>query len=81
MRPTIATRAGGLPELVRDGETGCLIRKGSVRQLAAALKACLVASEKAHAAGLRARDRLERDFPFDRMIRDHIGLYAAECKD
>ena len=81
MRPTIATRAGGLPELVQDGETGCLIRKGSVRQLAAALKACLVASEKAHAAGLRARDRLERDFPFDRMIRDHIGLYAAECKD
>ncbi len=80
MRPVLATRAGGLPELVQDGETGVLVRKGSVRALAAALKECLAAPEKAHAAGLRARDRLERDFPFDRMVRDHIGLYSAECR-
>ena len=80
MRPTFATRAGGLPGWVQDGATGSLVRKGSARALAAAMKECLVAPEKAHAAGLRARDRLERDFPFDRMIRDHIGLYAAEGK-
>ncbi len=80
MRPTLATRAGGLPELVHDGETGRLVRKGSARALAAAMKECLVAPEKTHAAGLRARDRLEREFPFDRMIHDHIGLYAAEGK-
>ena len=78
MRPTIATRAGGLPELVVDGETGRLVRKGSAGALAAAMKECLVAPEKAHAAGLRARDRLERDYSFDRMVRDHVGLYAAE---
>ena len=78
MRPTIATRAGGLPELVVDGETGRLVRKGSAGALAAALKECLVAPEKAHAAGLRARDRLERDYSFERMVRDHVGLYAAE---
>ena len=81
MRPTLATRAGGLPELVHEGETGRLVRKGSARALAAAMKECLVAPEKTHAAGLRARDRLERDYPFDRMILDHVGLYAAEGKD
>lgn len=75
MRPVIATRAGGLPELVRDGETGFLVNNGHVRDLAAALKNYLIAPEKAHATGLRARDRLERDFPFESMIRDHIGLY------
>jgi colanic acid/amylovoran biosynthesis glycosyltransferase len=80
MRPTIATRAGGLPELVHDGETGRLIRKGSVRELAAAMKECLVAPEKARTAGLRARDCLERDYPFDQMIRDHVGVYEAECR-
>ena len=78
MRPTIATRAGGLPELVQDGETGSLVPKGRARALAAAMKECLVAPEKAHAAGLRARDRLERDYSFERMVRDHVGLYAAE---
>lgn len=78
MRPVIATRAGGLPELVRDGETGRLIRTGSVRALAAAMKDYLVAPEKAHADGLRARAGVETEHPFDRMIQDHIGLYEAE---
>ena len=58
MRPVIATRAGGLPELVHDGETGNLVRNGHVRSLAVAMKECLVSPEKARAAGLRARDRL-----------------------
>ena len=80
MRPVIATRAGGLPELVLNGETGCLVRNRNVRALTAAMRDCLVAPEKAHAAGLRARDRIERDYSFDRMIQDHIGLYGAECQ-
>ncbi len=80
MRPAIATRAGGLPELVQDGETGRLVPNGRARALAAAMKECLVAPEKAHAAGLRARERLEREYPFERMVRDHIGLYEAEAK-
>ena len=80
MRPTIATRAGGLPELVVDGETGRLVPKGRARALAAAMKEYLVAPEKAHAAGLRARERREREFPFDRMVRDHVGLYEAEAR-
>jgi glycosyltransferase involved in cell wall biosynthesis len=77
MRPTIATRAGGLPELVRDGETGSLVRTRSVRDLAAAMKECLVMPEKAQAIGRRARAVLERDYSYDLMIRDHIGLYGA----
>jgi glycosyltransferase involved in cell wall biosynthesis len=80
MRPTIATRAGGLPELVADGETGRLVPSGRARALAAAMKDYLVAPEKAHAAGLRARERLERDYPFERMVRDHVGLYEAEAR-
>jgi glycosyltransferase involved in cell wall biosynthesis len=77
MRPVIATRVGGLPELVQDGETGCLVRSGNVRALAAAMRECLVAPEKAHVAGVRARDHVDRDYPFDLMVRDHIGLYGA----
>lgn len=80
MRPTIATRAGGLPELVRDQETGRLVRKGSARELAAAMKAYLIAPDVAQAEGRRARERLEREFPFGPMIRDHIGVYGAECR-
>lgn len=76
-RPVIATRAGGLPELVEDGQTGWLVPKGRVRALAQAMRVGLVAPEKAHATGLRGRERLERDYAFDPMIDDHIGLYEA----
>lgn len=80
MRPVVATRAGGLPEMVQDGETGRLVWKGSSRRLAAALREYLVAPAKAQADGVRARERLEQNYSFDRMIQDHIGLYAAECR-
>lgn len=80
MRPAIATRAGGLPEQISDGDTGILVSKRSSRALAAAMQAYLTAPENVRAAGLRARERLETEYPFDRMMRDHIGLYAAECR-
>ncbi len=77
MRPVIATRAGGLPELVDPGQTGWLVPKGRARALARAMRECLMAAEKAHAAGVRGRDRLEDSYGFDRMVEDHIGLYEA----
>ncbi|MDY0145286.1 MAG: glycosyltransferase family 4 protein [Kiritimatiellia bacterium] len=77
-RPVLATRVGGLPELVVAGETGWLVGKTSVRQLAQAMRECLISPDKARAAGERGRERLARDYPYSRMIEDHIGLYDAE---
>lgn len=77
MRPVIATRAGGLPELVRDGETGTLVPKGSVSALAAAMRDYLMVSAKAQAEGVSGRDHLEQDFSFERMVEDTIGVYEA----
>ncbi len=80
MRPVVATNAGGLPELVHDGKTGRVIREGNAYELAAAMKEYLVAPELACATGLRARAALVKNYPFDRMIQDHIGLYGAAVK-
>ncbi len=77
MRPVLATRAGGLPELVADGETGWLVPLRSARALAGAMREGLVAPEKAHAAGLRARDRLEAAYSFETMIEDYLGVYEV----
>ena len=77
MRPVLATNAGGLPELVRDGETGRVVRRGSSRELFMAMKEYLVAPERARAAGLHARAVLMNVYSFDQMIRDHMGLYEA----
>lgn len=80
LRPTIATRAGGLPELIRDGENGTLVPRRSARALAAAMQAYLIAPEHARRIGQRARDILEQNYSYDQMVRDHIGLYAAESR-
>ena len=81
LRPVIATRAGGLPELVRAGETGWLVpRRGGVRALAAAMRSCLVDPEATEAAGRRGREVLERDYAFDRMVQEHLELYRSECR-
>lgn len=55
--PVVATSVGAIPELVREGETGYLVRRGDVTQLAAAL-AALVANPDRRAAMGRAGQRL-----------------------
>jgi glycosyltransferase involved in cell wall biosynthesis len=40
-RPVISTYVAGIPELVRDGETGWLVPAGDVEALAGAMRACL----------------------------------------
>ena len=76
-RPVLATQAGGMPELVRDGETGWLVPNRNSRALAKAMKRCLLSPEQSRSLGMRGRERLERDYPFNRMIEDHVGLYAT----
>ena len=36
-KPVVATRVGGIPELVRDGETGRLLERGDIRGMAEAI--------------------------------------------
>ena len=77
MRSTIATRAGGMPEMIADGVSGWLVPKGNARALAAAMREALAAPEMARRAGQIARRALARNYPFGPMIAEHQGLYDA----
>lgn len=37
-RPVIGTRIGGIPEIIRDGDTGWLVEPGNIEQLAEAMR-------------------------------------------
>ena len=58
-RPLVASRTGGLPDLVADGETGLLVPPGDPEALAGALRQLLEDDGRrdamARAAGVRAR--------------------------
>lgn len=59
--PTIATRVGGIPEIIRDGETGVLVPPDSPDALAEAMLALLRDAPRRRALGEAAqRDALAR---------------------
>ena len=73
--PIVATRVGGNPELVRDGENGYLVPYGDAAALAAKLTKLLEAPEQARAMGMRGRQRVERELSLSRMADGHGALY------
>jgi len=73
--PVVGTRAGGLPEIVRDGETGLLVVPRFPESLA---KACLTLLENpslARRLGEAGRARVEETFDGKRMARETMALY------
>jgi glycosyltransferase involved in cell wall biosynthesis len=73
--PIVATRVGGNPELVREGENGFLVPYGDAQVLAEALRAMLSAPEQAREMGLRGRRRVETALSMEMMAEGHGALY------
>lgn len=69
-RPVVATKTGGVPELVEDGVNGLLVPPRVPEALAAALDRVL--NDRTLAARLAAagRERALRDFSLDRVVRE-----------
>ena len=74
-RPVVATRVGGVPEVVVDQETGLLVDPGDWRSLASAIEFLLAKPEAATQFGQAARQRIQRLFSFGRYIDDYDALY------
>ena len=73
--PVVATRVGGTPELVREGESGFLVPSGDPRALAEKLAQLLAHPEQARAMGQRGRAHVERELSMERMAEGHAALY------
>jgi glycosyltransferase involved in cell wall biosynthesis len=61
-RPVVATRGGGVPEIVQDGVTGLLVPMGDVSAMAGAVGQLLADPERAMQMGLAGRERVLRRF-------------------
>jgi glycosyltransferase involved in cell wall biosynthesis len=73
--PVVATRVGGVPELVVDGETGILIEPGDPRQLAAAIQELALSPERRQALGRAGARRAAEHFDAERAVQQLVSLY------
>ena len=75
-RPVVASRVGGLQEVVVDGETGLLVPREDPAALADAVVSLLRDPARAAELGRKARERAVRDFGWDRYVEAHVELYG-----
>jgi glycosyltransferase involved in cell wall biosynthesis len=74
-KPVIATRIGGMPELVRDGENGFLVEPGNVLELTEKISYLISKPEEVLKMGKLARRTAEEEYSADRHYESIINLY------
>lgn len=75
-RPVVATRVGGLPEVIKDGETGVLISRDHPAGMARALVELARSPDRGEDLGRAGRARQQRSFSIDAMTRAYADLLA-----
>jgi glycosyltransferase involved in cell wall biosynthesis len=73
--PVIGTRAGGIPEIVEDGESGLLVSPGNRAELADAIVALLEDEGRRRRIGEAGRRRVEAEFSAGRMAERAVAFY------
>lgn len=74
--PVIATRLGGLPEIVHDGVTGWLFERGDDRALKKALEEAVTQPARSRSRGAAARRVAEERFDAHRHVEAIERIYA-----
>lgn len=73
--PVVATRVGGIPEIIKDRETGLLVEKEDPTALAEALKYLNTNPEKRLALGENLRKFVAKNFSIEKMIEETLKVY------
>jgi len=76
-KAVVATRTGGIPEIVIDGETGILVETGDPDALARGIGRLLEDPELAGSMGRRGRARALRNFTWDETVERYLSAYST----
>jgi glycosyltransferase involved in cell wall biosynthesis len=74
-KPIVATRTGGIPEVVVDGETGLLVPPRDEEALAGAIVRLLKDANLRRAMGEAGRTRARDLFSVERMVQNTLNVY------
>lgn len=76
-KPVVASRLGGIPDAVADGETGLLVPPNDPDALAAALLRVIGDRNLADRLGEAGRERARRLFSWEGVAERHLEVYAG----
>jgi glycosyltransferase involved in cell wall biosynthesis len=68
----IATRAGGIPEIIEDGKSGLLVTPGSAEEITIALNRLAASASLREQLGISGRRRVQERFELWRCAREHV---------
>lgn len=79
--PVVATRGGGIEELVTDGLNGCLVDSGAAAAMAQKIELLLNDATTGRRLGSEGLRHIKADFTVERMTGSYISLYGHLLKD
>jgi glycosyltransferase involved in cell wall biosynthesis len=76
-RPVVAYRVGGMPDLIEDRVSGCLVPRGDIDQLTQVVRDLLHDEDAARRMGRAARQRVEQGFDYRQMASRYLELLST----
>ncbi len=71
----VASKVGGIPEIIHHGETGFLIKPGDARELADRLEELITNGPQREKFATAARDFVHANFSVEQMVRGNLEVY------
>lgn len=75
--PVVATKAGGIPEIVADGKTGLLVEPENAKDLAAALDKLISSESERQKLGQAGKERVLKHFDAKKMAEQYEKIYES----
>jgi len=80
-KPVVATRVGGIPEIVEHGKDGILVRPKDVKGLSKAILTLLEDPGLCEEMGRKARERVVKEFDWDVKADKVLKIYREVLQD
>jgi glycosyltransferase involved in cell wall biosynthesis len=73
--PVVAYRTGGVPEVIRDGQSGLLVERGDIKGLTDGAISLLTDPNLSERLGKEGRDFVKENFSINELTRRYMTLY------
>ncbi len=79
-KPVIATKVGGIPELMIENETGYLVNKGDYKEWIKKIEILLNDEKKSKEMGEKGREFIEKEFNWNKIAKEFLKIVKQNSK-